>query len=147
MQDFGLIFGPIGISNTNALGQVYAGIMQWSQGHFGTAVWPVVSETWDGRLNDIGGFHVTSQGAIAAIDAARAGPVEEAPNALNRVARRAALGLARLGSYSGSSSGDLAVAFSTAGGVNTIERDTVVSTPQISKRAHGRDLPGNRRRS
>ena len=37
----------------------------------------MVSETWDGRLNDIGGFHVTSQVAIAAIDAARAGPVEE----------------------------------------------------------------------
>ena len=37
----------------------------------------MVSETWDGRLNDIGGFHVTSQGAIAAIDAARASPVEE----------------------------------------------------------------------
>ena len=34
LQDFGLIFGPIGISNTNAVGQVYAGIMQWSQGHF-----------------------------------------------------------------------------------------------------------------
>src|SRR4029079_13602476 len=77
LQDFGLIFGPIGISNTNAVGEVYTGIMQWSQGHFGTAIWPVVSETWDGRLNDIGGFHVTSQVAIAAIDAARAGPVEE----------------------------------------------------------------------
>ena len=38
LQDFGLIFGPIGISNTNVVGQVYAGIMQWSQGHFGTAI-------------------------------------------------------------------------------------------------------------
>ena len=237
LQDFGLIFGPIGISNSNAVGQVYAGIMQWTQGHFGTAIWPVVAETWDGRLNDIGGFHVTSQVAIAAIDAARTGPVEEGnvgggtgmvcfgfkggigtasrdisidgksyvvgvlvqcntgdrkvlriagapvgaeladrwlscyeagnspkdklpkcdddgkagrptgdtgsivivvatdapliPNALNRVARRAALGLARLGSYSGSSSGDLAVAFSTTGAVNTIDRDSVVLTPQI----------------
>jgi D-aminopeptidase len=53
------------------------------------------------------------------------------PNALNRVARRAALGLARLGSYSGSTSGDLAVAFSTTGAVNTIDRDSIVSTPQI----------------
>ena len=44
---------------------------------------------------------------------------------------RAALGLARLGSYSGSSSGDLAVAFSTTKAVNTIERDSIVSTPQI----------------
>ena len=32
---------------------------------------------------------------------------------LNRVAKRAALGLARLGSYSGTSSGDIILAFST----------------------------------
>jgi L-aminopeptidase/D-esterase-like protein len=35
------------------------------------------------------------------------------PLQLNRVARRAAMGLARLGSYSGNSSGDLVVSFST----------------------------------
>jgi D-aminopeptidase len=37
-----------------------------------------------------------------------------APLQLNRVARRAAMGLARLGSYSGNQSGDLVVSFSTA---------------------------------
>jgi D-aminopeptidase len=36
------------------------------------------------------------------------------PTQLDRLAKRAALGLARLGSYSGNSSGDLIVAFSTA---------------------------------
>jgi len=36
------------------------------------------------------------------------------PVQLNRVARRAALGLGRLGSYAGNSSGDLIVSFSTA---------------------------------
>jgi L-aminopeptidase/D-esterase-like protein len=36
------------------------------------------------------------------------------PEQLNRVAKRAAMGLARLGSYSGNSSGDLIVSFSTA---------------------------------
>ena len=35
------------------------------------------------------------------------------PLQLNRVAKRAAMGLARLGSYSGNSSGDLIVSFST----------------------------------
>jgi L-aminopeptidase/D-esterase-like protein len=35
------------------------------------------------------------------------------PEQLNRVAKRAALGLARLGSYSGTSSGDIIMAFST----------------------------------
>ena len=77
MQDFGVVHGPIGISNTNAIGQVYAGIQAWSQRHFGNATFPVVAETWDGWLNDIEGFHVTPETTIAALDAAKAGPVEE----------------------------------------------------------------------
>jgi L-aminopeptidase/D-esterase-like protein len=36
------------------------------------------------------------------------------PKQLDRVAKRAAMGLARLGSYSGNGSGDLIVSFSTA---------------------------------
>jgi len=77
LQDFGVAIGPIGISNTNAIGQVYAGIQQWTQDKFGLAATPVVGETWDGRLNDIGGFHVQPADAIAAIEAARTGPVAE----------------------------------------------------------------------
>jgi L-aminopeptidase/D-esterase-like protein len=38
---------------------------------------PVVAETWDGGLNDINGFHVTSEHALAAIDSARGGSVPE----------------------------------------------------------------------
>ena len=77
LQDFGVIIGPIGISNTNAIGQVYAGIQQWTQQKFGETATPVVAETWDGRLNDIGGFHVRSTDAMAAIEAARSGSVAE----------------------------------------------------------------------
>jgi D-aminopeptidase len=77
LQDFGVVIGPIGISNTNAIGQVYAGIQKWTQDKFGLATTPVVAETWDGRLNDIGGFHVQPADAVAAIEAARAGPVAE----------------------------------------------------------------------
>ncbi len=221
LEDFGIVQGPIGLSDTNAVGQVYAGIQQWAAKHFGAATWPVVAETWSGRLSDIEGFHVTSATAEAALDSARAGPLDEGnvgggtgvvcfgfkggigtasrvvsisgknytvgvltqcntgyrevlriaglpvgavlakrwlpcfdpklstknselppctpdgskgaappdqgsiiivvgtdaplmPVQLNRVAKRAALGLARLGSYSGNSSGDLIVSFSTA---------------------------------
>ena len=221
LEDFGIVQGPVGISNSNAIGQVYAGIQMWTSKRFGTATWPVVAETWDGYLNDIEGFHVTAETAVAALDNARSGPVEEgnvgggtgmvcfgfkggigtasrvvsvgpknytigvlvqcntgdrkvlriagapvgrelakrwlrcfdptlaatagelkpctpagtkgeaagdqgsiivvvgtdaplAPLQLNRVARRAAMGLARLGSYSGNQSGDLVVSFSTA---------------------------------
>ena len=230
LEDFGIVQGPIGITNSNAIGQVYAGIQQWTSRKFGAATWPVVAETWDGYLNDIEGFHVTAKTATAALDGARGGQVEEGnvgggtgmrcfgfkggigtasrivslkgktftvgvlvqcntgdrkvlriagapvgqewrnrwlpcfdpkvatragelppctpdgsrgdaardegsiiivvgtdapltPLQLNRVARRAALGLGRLGSYAGNQSGDLIVSFSTAvGEVNTSEQ-------------------------
>ncbi len=38
---------------------------------------PVVAETWDGYLNDINGAHVTAAHAVAAIEAARSGPVAQ----------------------------------------------------------------------
>src|SRR6266403_1383915 len=47
LQDFGVIQGPIGITNTNAIGQVYAGIQSWTQQRLGGAADPVVSgRTW-----------------------------------------------------------------------------------------------------
>ena len=227
LQDFGLVHGPIGVTNTNAIGQVYAGIQQWTRTRFGAATWPAVGETWDGYLNDIEGFHVTPGDATRALDAAAAGPVAEGnvgggtgmvcfdfkggigtasrvvsvgarhytvgvlvqcntgaravlrvagapvghamanswlpcyaggtgrdhaphctldgsfglahpdqgsiiivvgtdaplqPLQLNRVARRAGMGLARLGSYSGNLSGDLVVSFSTQAAVNDTEK-------------------------
>jgi L-aminopeptidase/D-esterase-like protein len=221
LDDFGIVQGPIGLTDTNAIGEVYAGIQQWTSRKFGAATWPVVAETWSGYLSDIEGFHVTADTAAAALDAAKAGAVEEGnvgggtgmvcfgfkggigtasrivtvagktytlgvlvqcntgdrnvlriagapvgaalakrwlpcfdpklapksdnlppctadgskgepppdqgsiiivlgtdaplmPKQLDRLAKRAALGLARLGSYSGNSSGDLIVSFSTA---------------------------------
>jgi D-aminopeptidase len=216
LQDFGVVIGPIGITSSNAIGHVYAGIQEWAVQHNGEAVFPVVAETWDGWQSDINGFHVRPETAKAALDSAKGGPVEEgvvgggtgmhcfsfkggigtssraitaggkaytvgvivqcntgdrkvlriagvpvgqafakswlpcydpgqskpeqtpkcgtmgkalpdsgsiiivigtdaplSPMQLNRVAKRAALGLARLGSYSGTSSGDLILAFST----------------------------------
>jgi D-aminopeptidase len=238
LQDFGIAYGPIGISNTNAIGQVYAGIMQWSSRKFGHATWPVVAETDDHRLNDIEGFHVRPEHAIQAIEGARTGRVEEgnvgggtgmgcfgfkggigtssrsvrirgrpytvgvlsqcntgmrdvlrvagapvgreladkwlgcydasiappgkeplcrpdgtggrhspdqgsiiivvgtdvplSPLQLNRVARRAAMGLARLGSFSGNGSGDLIVSFSTAKGVNDPDNQEPIIAEQIA---------------
>jgi D-aminopeptidase len=231
LEDFGIVQGPIGITDTNAIGQVYAGIQQWHSKHFGSATWPVVAETWSGYLSDLEGFHVTAEAAVAALDSAKPGAVEEGnvgggtgmvcfgfkggigtasrvvsvegksytvgvmvqcntgdrkvlriagapvgqalaqrwlpcfdskvatsagrlkpctadgsrgetppdqgsiiiivgtdaplmPEQLNRVARRAAMGLARLGSYSGNASGDLMLSFSTAPGeVNHEDQD------------------------
>jgi L-aminopeptidase/D-esterase-like protein len=38
---------------------------------------PVTAETWDGALNDLNGFHVRQEHALAALDSARGGPVAE----------------------------------------------------------------------
>jgi D-aminopeptidase len=238
LQDFGVIYGPIGISNTNAIGQVYAGIMQWTETKFGEASTPVVAETFDGHLNDMDGFHVRPEHALAALETAKSGAVEEGnvgggtgmvcfgfkggigtasrqvlvgeahytvgvlvqcntgdrsvlriagapvgqelagrwlpcyvpnlappgkqplcagdakagkapgdsgsiiivvatdapliPTQLNRVAKRAALGLARLGSYSGNSSGDLIVSFTTSGVANHPEQKAPSPIAQIA---------------
>jgi len=238
LQDFGVAYGPIGITNTNAIGQVYSGIMQWTSQKFGSAIWPVVAETWDGMLNDIEGFHVQPQHALQAIDSARSGPVEEgnvgggtgmvcfgfkggigtasraiqvqdkkytigvlaqcntgkrdvlrisgapvghdlaakwlgcyekefaapdkqplcrpdgtggvptrdqgsiiivvgtdtplSPTQLNRVAKRAALGLARLGSFAGNDSGDIILSFSTAKGANDPDNRVAITAEQIA---------------
>ncbi|MFL6736962.1 MAG: P1 family peptidase [Sphingomonas sp.] len=77
LEDFGIVQGPIGLSDTNAVGEVYAAIQQWSSKRFKSATWPVVAETWSGYLNDIEGFHVTSETVAAALDSAKAGPVQE----------------------------------------------------------------------
>jgi L-aminopeptidase/D-esterase-like protein len=230
LQDFGVVHGPIGITNTNAIGDVYAGIQRWSQKQFSEATWPVIAETWDGTLNDLGGFHVKPETAIGAIDAARSGPVEEGnagggtgmicfgfkggigtasraitlqgkgytvgvlvqcntgdrkvlriagapvgaelarkylpceggkcasepppdqgsiiivvatdapliPTQLDRLAKRAAMGLARLGSYSGNDSGDLIVSFST-GTANANNPDQTAPVPVAALANHGID--------
>ncbi len=238
LQDYGVAYGPIGISNTNAIGQVYAGIQEWTSRRFGSAIWPIAAETWDGYLNDIEGFHVHAADAIAAIERARGGPVAEgdvgggtgmvcfgfkggigtasrvlrigahpyvvgvlvqcntglrdvlriagapvgrelaarwlpcydptlapagrsppcrqdgmdgihrrdqgsiiivvgtdAPlssTQLNRLARRASMGLARLGSYSGDSSGDLILSFSTADGANAPDQTVAVTATPLA---------------
>ena len=73
LDDFGIVQGPVGITDTNGVGQVYAGIQQWHSKHFGSATWPVVAETWSGYLSDLEGFHVTPETAVAALDSAKPG--------------------------------------------------------------------------
>jgi L-aminopeptidase/D-esterase-like protein len=238
LQDLGLVYGPIGISNTNAIGQVYAGIQRWTAEKFGEASTPVVAETWDGGINDIQGFHVTPEHAMEAIEQAKGGPVAEgnvgggtgmrcfgfkggigtasrtisidkkpyvvgvlvqcntgardvlrisgfpvgqelnarwlpcyAPGqsaqkkepecqadgtggkpvpddgsiivvvatdvplssmVLNRVARRASLGIGRLGSFSGNGSGDLVVSFSTTSAANDVPDEQLKEGPMVA---------------
>ena len=79
LQESGILEGPIAITNTHSVGVVRDAILQWQVTKPGLQPWglPVVAETWDGRLNDINGFHVKPEHVIAALDNASAGAVQE----------------------------------------------------------------------
>jgi len=79
LQESGLLEGPVAITNTHSVGVVRDAVLRWQVGRPGLQPWglPVVAETWDGRLNDINGFHVKPEHASAALDGAAAGPVRE----------------------------------------------------------------------
>jgi D-aminopeptidase len=80
LQESGYLEGPIGITNTHSVGVVRDAIIRWEVGRKNVLQpwWlPVVAETYDGVLNDINGFHVKTEHAIAALDSARGGPVRE----------------------------------------------------------------------
>jgi L-aminopeptidase/D-esterase-like protein len=81
IAESGTTASPIAVTNTHAVGPTHAGVVAWTARNRRdlSASWllPVVAETWDGYLNDINGDHVTPEHAVAAIDAAADGPVEE----------------------------------------------------------------------
>lgn len=83
IQEMGLLTSPVAITNTHSVGTVHEALVAYSvrtgQESQGFAAWalPVVAETWDGRLNDINGFHVRQEHVDHAIAAAHAGAIEE----------------------------------------------------------------------
>lgn len=81
MAESGTMSGPIAVTNTHAVGVAHASIVRWTVRHHPTIAdaWllPVAGETWDGYLNDINGGHVTEEHGVAALEAARSGPIEE----------------------------------------------------------------------
>jgi len=207
IDESGQLEGPVMLTNTHSVGVVRDAVIA-GRVHAGGAdasgYWwslPVVAETWDGRLNDINGFHVKPEHVATALANASGGAVAEGnvgggtgmichefkcgigtasrrieihensyrvgvlvqanygvrdplriagvpvgqylrddrvytdarlsgdtgsiiivvatdapllPHQLRRVAKRAGMGLARMGSYAGNGSGDIFLAFSTA---------------------------------
>jgi D-aminopeptidase len=79
IDESGMVGAPIGITNTHQVGLVRDAIVRYAMEHrhYESFFLPVVAETYDGLLNDIGAFHVTTEHAIAAIEGARGGPVPE----------------------------------------------------------------------
>jgi L-aminopeptidase/D-esterase-like protein len=81
IEESGSFSGPAAITNTHAVGIAHAAIVAWTVKHHAhlADAWllPVAAETWDGYLNDINGHHVTEEAALAALESAASGPVEE----------------------------------------------------------------------
>jgi L-aminopeptidase/D-esterase-like protein len=81
IEETGSLASPILLTNTHAVGACHRGIIDWTVRNKPNLAeqWllPVVAETWDGYLNDINGNHVTPEHAVAAIDAAAEGAIEE----------------------------------------------------------------------
>ena len=80
VEESGFLETPVAITNTHSVGVVRDAIIAWNVKHNAMKQdWslPVVAETWDGWLNDINGFHVKPEDVFSAIEAAKAGPVEE----------------------------------------------------------------------
>jgi len=80
IDDYGLMLYPVTLTNTNSVGTVRDAVIGWGRtripGVFNCCL-PVVAETWDGDLSDIYGFHVKNEHVLAALEAARPGPVTE----------------------------------------------------------------------
>jgi L-aminopeptidase/D-esterase-like protein len=83
VEESGFLEGPVVITNTHSVGVARDAVIKWRINHGApdkTGYWwslPLVAETWDGWLNDINGFHVKPEDVWHALDAARAGGVEE----------------------------------------------------------------------
>jgi len=79
VEESGFLGGPVMITNTHSVGIVHDAVIEWVVRRGKTFDWslPLVAETWDGGLNDINGFHVTKEHALAALDGAKAGAVPE----------------------------------------------------------------------
>ncbi|HET7292768.1 MAG TPA: P1 family peptidase [Vicinamibacteria bacterium] len=85
ITESGFMETPILITNTGNVGIVRDAAWQWMDRNryyapFQPGYWyayPVVTETWDGGLNDINGQHVRPEHVWQALDSAHGGPVPE----------------------------------------------------------------------
>ena len=84
LQESGLLHGPLAITNTHQVGLVRDVLVAHHVERVDEETWhlPVVAETYDGYLNDIAAFHLTSADVLAALEDAntsggRPGPVAE----------------------------------------------------------------------
>ncbi|WP_092554227.1 P1 family peptidase [Xenorhabdus koppenhoeferi] len=85
VEESGFLETPILITNTHSVGVVRDSTISWMIDNNLTSplkddlFWllPVVTETWDGILNDINGMHVKKEHVYNALNSAKSGAIEE----------------------------------------------------------------------
>ena len=79
IEESGMLGSAIGLTNTHQVGLVRDELVRLSveAGHVDGFVLPVVAETYDGWLSDIGAFALTPHHVRAALEGAAGGPVAE----------------------------------------------------------------------
>ena len=81
VRESGTLTSPIGLTNTHSVGVVRDALVreEVSRREARELYWslPVVAETWDGVLSDVGGQHVRAEHVAEALATAAAGPVAE----------------------------------------------------------------------
>ncbi|ORY23273.1 peptidase family T4 [Naematelia encephala] len=84
LNESGILFSPIVLTNSFAVGACHTGIFEYAVSKYrnkqGLADWgllPVVAETYDGYLSDIGAMAIKSDMTVRGIENASHGPVPE----------------------------------------------------------------------
>jgi D-aminopeptidase len=77
VRESGMLTTPIGLTNTHSVGVVRDAIVSFRDPGLGRWSLPVVGETYDGFLNDIGGQHVRAEDVHEALRSAAGGVVAE----------------------------------------------------------------------
>jgi D-aminopeptidase len=78
LEESGYLQSPILLTNTFSVGDVATAVHTWGIERFKRPIWPpLVTETYDGFLNDIQGLHIKQKHVWAALDKAASGAVAE----------------------------------------------------------------------
>jgi D-aminopeptidase len=79
LEETGLLTSAIALTNTHQVGMVHDALAEFSftHAHYGAFYLPVVTETYDGWLNDMNALHLTKEHVFEAMAVAKGGPVEE----------------------------------------------------------------------
>jgi L-aminopeptidase/D-esterase-like protein len=79
VDESGFLEGPISITNTHSVGVVRDAVVDWMVKRPSGQPWalPVVTETYDGLLSDVNGFHVEAEHVVSALNGSKSGSVAE----------------------------------------------------------------------